>query len=165
MGRIGEVGARGAYQSVDVIVISPRLTAGILSERIMPIEAYALVVMKKGDWNFNGYDIALSKRDDKISFCRIRLVEGRGKLPRWEVVEELSEQKDVRKVSDLAVWMTESSRCEGIVGYYENIPIFSTSREIDDRRVTLKQIQQLFPEIVEKKMPMWMALDYVRDRI
>lgn len=123
---------------------------------------------EKGEAKLFRRDVrVLESEGEEVSyhFCRVRLVQpvqrgARVPVPKWEVVDD-----------HIAISSSWQDRMADWPDFWERvvveprlpIPYFQFLDAIDDRRVTLTQIRFLHPET--RTMPMFAALDYVRDRI
>ncbi len=136
--------------------------------------------------------VSLVANESIYKLCHICLVQPSGKkgsvpLPKWDVVEEIQINVDYDIEGEKVVnpdWHKHIINAHYLhtnVDMWEyrtimlnkTIPIlfglFNVRHQcerilqIDDRRIQLKQIRQLFPECAN--MPLPVALDYVRDRL
>jgi hypothetical protein len=114
----------------------------------MAIEVYAIVVLEPHN----------SELSNWVAFCHVKLVDGIGKRPRWEVVERLIKPRFLKG---------NPKRYADPNGLLDRrrpgIALFPPTMRIGDRRITLTQLRHIFPECAT--MPLGIALDYVRDRI
>ncbi len=138
----------------------------------MSIECYALVEFKapltqeEKFWeevNEIG-DGVPTKQDITYILCHLRLIQPSGKngsvpLPKWEVVEHLQgydsylQAGDVEGLRDLCI--ERGFKLLNSKSIYCSV--------ISDMRVQKWQIVQLYPEC--KSMPMWLAVDYIRNKM
>lgn len=161
----------------------------------MSVEVYAIVVfdvtppMTKEELEYmerEGYtndEIKYEAYGDRVveyHFCKCRLVQSERRkkegspvpVPKWEVVQKLrklsNEQFERLFTKTDAEGLTWEQYREKLalnfLGRESEIPILITNKgAIDDKRVQLKQIRFLYPETA--KMPLAIALDYVRDKL
>lgn len=151
----------------------------------MAIECYALLIvnepLSKEDKAFvRRYKDADAKvsRNIRFQLTRCRLVQPSGTNgsvphPKWEIVHTIGMSIAESMFSPDAKFVENGDSplckletfCEvySLPPITDELPFLPPSNPIDDRRIQLKQIRALFPECA--KMPLAIALDYVRDRM